>query len=746
MGHTILRDLPTSVDGLNFRPYVLTLAEILSSPTTDTPLTIGVFGTWGSGKTSLMSMLLKELNETTCTCVWFDAWKYNQQETLWRALLLRVLDELRRVVKAVDPLDPKALDELEDLENSLYATVDREEMGRIQIDWSQLGKGMTQGAVQIGLSFIPGAGALAGLLKGLEEVESKGAVESLVKTVQREKTRIHVEQVRFLEQFQNRFRRLAEHLIVRKNDEQPGRLIIFVDDLDRCLPEKALEVLEAIKLFLDVPGCIFVLALDREVIARGIEMKYREREREKGDRSEGPRTALLDGSHYLDKIVQLPFQLPPVEARDLENFVKSLVSQWPDSECPRVFAEGLGGNPRQVKRTINVFLLLWGLAQTRSQVGAVRPNLHPVRLAKIVAIQQTAPDLFEELKRNPLLLRDLERYYLSEEARGTAQGYDEATDAAELNRLSPVLSRLANRALVRGILTLHPEQRTEFNFRDLPLHELRLYFTFTRPTELSTGGAVLSTFTEPDMVRIPAGAFLIGAGSEHAPEWGAGDSERPQHSPILEHYLIGRYPVTNAEYQIFVRDAGYPVPRSWDGGSYPDEDGSHPVVGISWYDAMAFCEWLKGKTNKPYRLASEAEWEKAARGTEGRIFPWGNEKDYLRLNAKENGLKRTTQVGQFSPRGDSPFGIADMAGNVWEWTLSLWGTEMRSPSFTYPCKPGDERNDPTASERTFRVLRGGSFRNTIGLARCATRARELPSHHSLDIGFRVVLADAWPVI
>jgi predicted KAP-like P-loop ATPase len=74
MGHTILRDLPTFVDGLNFRPYVATLAEIISSPTTDTPLTIGVFGTWGSGKTSLMSMLRRELPES-CTCVWFDAWK-----------------------------------------------------------------------------------------------------------------------------------------------------------------------------------------------------------------------------------------------------------------------------------------------------------------------------------------------------------------------------------------------------------------------------------------------------------------------------------------------------------------------------------------------------------------------------------------------------------------------------------------------------------------------------------------------
>jgi formylglycine-generating enzyme required for sulfatase activity len=122
-------------------------------------------------------------------------------------------------------------------------------------------------------------------------------------------------------------------------------------------------------------------------------------------------------------------------------------------------------------------------------------------------------------------------------------------------------------------------------------------------------------------------------------------------------------------------------------------------VYVTWHDAMAYCRWLARVTGRAYRLPSEAEWEKAARGTDGRIWPWGNKWDSKRCNSREGGPGNTTPVGQYSPQGDSPYGCVDMAGNVWEWTLSLLKD--------YPYDPKDGREDAQAEGR--RRLRGGAF-------------------------------------
>ncbi len=155
---------------------------------------------------------------------------------------------------------------------------------------------------------------------------------------------------------------------------------------------------------------------------------------------------------------------------------------------------------------------------------------------------------------------------------------------------------------------------------------------------------------------------------------------------------------------------------------------------------MAYCQWLSKKTVKHYRLPSEAEWEKAARGEEGLIYPWGNEWDKTRLNSAEGGKGDNTPVGQYSPNGDSPYGVADMAGNVWEWTRSLWGKDWEKPDFRYPYNPEDGREDLNAGSNMLRVLRGGAFLNSQRYVRCAVRYRGDPNLRSRRLGFRVVLS------
>jgi formylglycine-generating enzyme required for sulfatase activity len=187
--------------------------------------------------------------------------------------------------------------------------------------------------------------------------------------------------------------------------------------------------------------------------------------------------------------------------------------------------------------------------------------------------------------------------------------------------------------------------------------------------------------------------------------------------------------VTNAEYAAFVQATGHRAPRHWKQDTFPEELADHPVAYISWYDALAYVEWLREQTEQPYRLPTEAEWEKAARGTEGRLWPWGNEWDAQKCNIRLSGPGEITPVGQYSPAGDSPYGCADMAGNVWEWCSSL--------DKTYPYERGDGREN--LEEQGARVMRGGSWYNdTPAWVRCAARSADLPDISIGDgHGFRV---------
>ena len=233
---------------------------------------------------------------------------------------------------------------------------------------------------------------------------------------------------------------------------------------------------------------------------------------------------------------------------------------------------------------------------------------------------------------------------------------------------------------------------------------------------------------EPEMILIRAGDFLMG--SDPGKDKDAQDDEQPQHTLYLPDYYMAVTPVTNAQYAEFVRDAGLVAPPGhWRKGKPPPDELEHPVADISWRDALAYCEWLADITEKPYRLPSEAEWEKAARGTDGRIYPWGNRWYPKWCNSSEHGPGDTMPVGTY-PRGASPYGLLDMAGNVWEWCRSLHKK--------YRYDAGDGREDLEASGP--RVMRGGSFYGGRFDARCAFRFGYPPDFSLNNSGFRVVVS------
>ncbi len=239
-------------------------------------------------------------------------------------------------------------------------------------------------------------------------------------------------------------------------------------------------------------------------------------------------------------------------------------------------------------------------------------------------------------------------------------------------------------------------------------------------------------YGEPEWIEIPAGEVWLG--SEHL-----SGAEKPPHWLTLNTFWIARTPITNTQYHLFVQATDYHTPTYWDDNRFPKGLESHPVINVSWYDALAYCHWLSQMTGKTITLPSEAEWEKAARGNEDyRAYPWGIVFEPNRCNTTELDLGQTTPVGIF-PNGASLYGCLDMVGNVWEWTRSLWGEDFEKPNFKYPYNPADGREYLKASNKVLRVLRGGSWNYSAPYAHCAFRNRDGPyGTNYYNIGFRVV--------
>lgn len=239
------------------------------------------------------------------------------------------------------------------------------------------------------------------------------------------------------------------------------------------------------------------------------------------------------------------------------------------------------------------------------------------------------------------------------------------------------------------------------------------------------GAGSTKTITGKDgapMVLIPAGEFTMGSREE---EKSADKDEQPAHQAYLDAYYIDQYEVTTARYAKFFKATNRPQPEYWSANVVSDH-GRKPVVGVDWNDAAAYCTWA-GK-----RLPTEAEWEKAARGTDQRVYPWGNEApNTQRANFKHccdfKDYGALTDVGSYEA-GKGPYGTYDMAGNVWEWVADWYDVKYYSKS------PARNPIGPLSGES--RVLRGGSWFNEPLYVRSASRGRAVPTKRHNAIGFR----------
>jgi formylglycine-generating enzyme required for sulfatase activity len=239
---------------------------------------------------------------------------------------------------------------------------------------------------------------------------------------------------------------------------------------------------------------------------------------------------------------------------------------------------------------------------------------------------------------------------------------------------------------------------------------------------------------EPETICIAGGPFWMGCRPvENIPHY-----ETPLHEASLPDFRIGMYPVTNKQYEVFVAEARIEVPRQlgWEGQRVPGGREKYPVTGVTWYDALAYCQWLSRKTGRSYSLPSEAQWEKACRGGNACLYPWGDEFDPSRCNQGRGGV---ASVDSCPAQND--FGLFDLVGNLRQWTCTLWEQGDSPQPSPYPWRE-DGRNDLNAGSETPRVLRGGAVQDPPLQQRCSVRRGDYPESRGFvgaRYGFRVVM-------
>jgi iron(II)-dependent oxidoreductase len=770
----ILHDAPLRRDDqhhFHFDEFAVTLCRLIADKRTRTPLAIGVSGSWGSGKTTLLQRvrqmlsatvdladatkpaLLKFANEKdrpqeifrVCRTVWFDAWKYTGEDHLLAALLRVIVIEMQA--------------------SGFWQRLQAELNGpkKAELQW------------------------LDALIQPLTKFVSGGTYELKLKDVRTDTPLKSA--AAFFDYFDDSLSRLLASWVGGKIvggqeiDEQQGVMVIFVDDLDRCLPEKTVQVLEAIKLFLDKHGCVFVLGADLNVVRSAVETHYH-----------NTKITGETASDYLEKIIQLRFELPPIVDTQMNDYLQAEAKEALDAETRqnwRLVMIGAEINPRKVKTFFNDLNLQWAMLKNIGQAEDVNRD----DFTRWQVLMRVAPDNFREVVYGfPDDAIDLRHKFILD-ALKWAQGETslDATfqDYAKSQRLRRVLREIKAFGQTFDPKTLDafvhltapppPPAPTPVEAKPAvvpPLAvEVKEEVVAAERIEVreplrgaeKAPAANVQTWGGVDFVRIPAGKFLMGSKVDNQ---SALDSEKPQHTVEIPYdYWMARYPVTNDQFAKFVEATQYVTTAEKEGGWSTNDNkfvkgvdwrhalepkkelkskGDHPVVQVSWFDAMEYCKWLNQVLHSSEgipmsslaahwdawsadfqtRLPTEAEWEKAARGEYGNEWPWGNEFDKNKCNSSEGGKGGTTSVNSYSPQGDSPYGVADMVGNVWEWCHSLYKP--------YPYQVDDGREDRSALGG--RVLRGGSFGNFQRGARCASRDDFSPDDRFDNFGFRVVVS------
>jgi len=500
--------------------------------------------------------------------------------------------------------------------------------------------------------------------------------------------------------------------------------VVFIDDLDRCLPEKALELLESIKLFLDLEGYLFLLGVDREVVEQGINYHYRFYEKGSGkeeykQEARTPKIRIISPTDYLDKMIQMPFELPPMEPILKRQFIETLLGESAYQNEAALIEAGIGENPRSLTRFVNFLAFMGRLAEKlKGKIPAEAEDPGRPKNFQELLDQYFTPHFY--VKWAIIVFRFRPEH---DKIKNTWKHLIDLQSSAGL-RLDEIMSEdEQTKAKEKGVLLPEPLRNVLAMGNPFPEEPwlIRKFIHLAAAVKVAAAAntdqaeekraARPGQRTPPaigDMVKIPRGPFLYG--------------DYKKQANIDQDFEIDVYPVTDGQYREFIKAGGYREDQLWSkegiawrnaNATEPEywwhekrNNDDYPVVDVSYYEAEAYAAWV-GK-----RLPSEEEWEKAARGDNGLIYPWGDEFDPKKCNTTESGGKGPTPVTEY-PDGASTYGCYDMAGNVWEWTKS---------------------NHPATIKA--KVLRSGAWHDSRGFARCAYRNGKNPNYRTNDVGFR----------
>jgi formylglycine-generating enzyme required for sulfatase activity len=698
----VVPDVFANEDRIGYQVHIEALVEMIRTVESKGSFTIGVYGQWGQGKTSMLRQIKNTLDDEQqnrpdkILTVWFNPWQFSSDEHLIIPFFHTFIASLEKLEKKLKKKD-------------------------ITKDFCKKLNSFLQKLVSVPIALAYG---LEGKIKVPLLIETKFSVQKAIDEQRRAETEIDQETAKeegadyrkFIENYESLYYSLLQDLQIAA-EEFDSKIVIFIDDLDRCLPEMAVQLLEGLKVLLDVQNFVFVMGIAREVIERGIRVRYKELYLTIPDDM-----PFLE-QNYLDKIIQFPISIPPADPEILKNHI--LEDQMNEIEQGKPFIntilKALGDNPRTVKRFINVISFSMWVAKRKQYPG--NPFLSEL-LIKMSLIAFLFPDLYRQVRQSPHDLIRLQEisWKLDEEAekrtdedagktskvtKTNLARIDQWLEEAHLSKLRAILKREKREQADGGDLSAILDK----GFKDAD--EVKRYIYMLAPTlsaetdskKTSHKAKVVSLKRDMEdrMIRIEGGSFLMG-------------EEKNKRKDTVKSLEMDMYAVTQSIYTAITGD---------NPSSYRGDD--RPVENVSWFDAIRFCNQLSERTglslaykingqgvewleeSNGFRLPNEAEWEYACRaGIAGEQY---GEIDAIAWYDQNSG-GQTHSVGEKKPNA---WGLYDMLGNVWEW---CW-----------------DRYD---EDRGYnRVIRGGSWIVSARRCRSAHRVSVPPDDRGVEVGFRL---------
>ncbi|MBC2696551.1 MAG: SUMF1/EgtB/PvdO family nonheme iron enzyme [Desulfobacteraceae bacterium] len=727
---------------------------------TDSPITIGVFGNWGSGKTSLMRLMWKIVDcegqgDNAAVAVWFNAWQYEREEHLIVPLIATIARDIKK--------------KQEQWEEKLSLNDEVGDAARKALNIMKVGGKKVHDALRSVLYGVSMKGKLGVPLLG--ELEISASMKNMIERYEAVTQDTLMARSLYFDAF-DQLRELSHDKDIKK-----PQIVVFIDDLDRCFPEQAVRFLESVKLVLHQPRFSFVLGIYPQIVEEFIRNKYAAQypmaaataaSRDDDELRSRMNNYLDYFNDYLGKIVQVRHYVPERRPDQMQGYIRRLLDEAgvtseflvkgiSEKDLLELIAEVGKRSPREIVRKINGLIVKWRIAKSEKSdaepydllaglinetiLDRVTKGRHEYEQFLHLLEMTTGEDDSTTYGRN--LAEALEKTQNATYHGERISMLKKDMGAENIHTMTSLIEILEKDEHLCNVLNSRPGYKwlSDKKYREemRETYEEKPYSEEARKNIRKTKKESLLP-QEPDthvpedfehiiqglrMAPIPAGEFNMGSED-------GDDNEKPIHLVKLDRFEISSTPVTQAQYKAVM--GANP--------SYFKEKG-HPVENVSWNDAMVFCEQLTklAKGKRRFTLPTEAQWEYACRA--GMTTPFNTGENLTTEQANYNGnypyrnnpkgkyLKKTTRVGSYPP---NEWGLYDMHGNVWEWCMDWYGEK----NYDECNKKGSVENPAGPETGSTRVLRGGSWSRSGQRCRSAYRYNCNPGSRYDFIGFRLV--------